>query len=112
MASEGDPLSRERSSPALRRANSRGSSGSGGHLPMASPSRLDESSSLLDERRNLETQCMRRARDHQQRQTGGVMGVPGRIIATLQRKFWDSNKVWAGEEEGRDTFSSNMSVQP
>lgn len=24
---------------------------------------------------------------------GGVVDVPGRILATLQRKFWDSNKV-------------------
>lgn len=29
----------------------------------------------------------------QHRDSGGVMHVPGRILATLQRKFWDSNKV-------------------
>lgn len=29
----------------------------------------------------------------QQRGGGGALGVPGRIISTLQRKFWDSNKV-------------------
>lgn len=27
------------------------------------------------------------------RRPGGVIDVPGRIVATLQRKFWDSNKV-------------------
>lgn len=27
------------------------------------------------------------------RGSGGFMNVPGRILATLQRKFWDSNKV-------------------
>lgn len=32
---------------------------------------------------------------HQQgrREDEGAMGVPGRILSTLQRKFWDSNKV-------------------
>eukprot|EP00903_Cladosiphon_okamuranus_P007816 g7562.t1 len=29
----------------------------------------------------------------QQRGGGGAMGVPGRILSTLQRKFWDSNKI-------------------
>lgn len=33
------------------------------------------------------------ARESEMRKEGGVTNVPGRIIATLQRKFWDSNKV-------------------
>lgn len=32
-------------------------------------------------------------RESEMRKAGGVTHVPGRIIATLQRKFWDSNKV-------------------
>ena len=32
-------------------------------------------------------------REERRRETGGVINVPGRILATLQRKFWDSNKV-------------------
>lgn len=33
------------------------------------------------------------ARGKRQRETIGVMHVPGRILATLQRKFWDSNQA-------------------
>lgn len=32
-------------------------------------------------------------RNDKLREGGGVVHVPGRILATLQRKFWDSNKV-------------------
>ena len=39
------------------------------------------------------TQSQPRRQQHQQRGGGGALGVPGRIISTLQRKFWDSNKV-------------------
>lgn len=33
------------------------------------------------------------ARGREMRRSGGVTRVPGRVVATLQRKFWDSNKV-------------------
>lgn len=32
-------------------------------------------------------------RGGRRREPGGIVHVPGRILATLQRKFWDSNKV-------------------
>lgn len=32
-------------------------------------------------------------REERQKKAGGVQNVPGRVMATLQRKFWDSNKV-------------------
>lgn len=34
------------------------------------------------------------------------MHVPGRILATLQRKFWDSNKVSSFVEERNPSFGS------
>lgn len=100
MASEGGPLSKKRSVPVLLCSGNSGDhnrgSGSGSGMPMAAPSRPDESSSILQRRNHQRKQNKHRGEQHQG--TGGVMGVPGRIIATLQRKFWDSNKVWAGME--------------
>lgn len=32
-------------------------------------------------------------REKRRKEVGGVLNVPGRVMATLQRKFWDSNKV-------------------
>lgn len=43
-------------------------------------------------------QQQRQQREHRQDGGGGVIGVPGRIFSTLQRKFWDSNKVRFREE--------------
>lgn len=37
--------------------------------------------------------CHEESREERQREAGGVIHVPGRILATLQRKFWDSNKA-------------------
>lgn len=39
----------------------------------------------------------REQREQRQNGGGGVIGVPGRILSTLQRKFWDSNKVRWGQ---------------
>lgn len=40
---------------------------------------------------------LRQRRQHQRGGGGGgAQGVPGRILSTLQRKFWDSNKVLYG----------------
>ena len=42
------------------------------------------------------------SREERQRETIGVMRVPGRILATLQRKFWDSNQARLPTHSPRD----------
>lgn len=43
------------------------------------------------------------AREERRRETIGVIHVPGRILATLQRKFWDSNKARLPSHPPTDT---------
>lgn len=50
------------------------------------------------------------ARENETRNTGGVTQVPGRIIATLQRKFWDSNKVLVYNSNDRIQLDESSSL--